>query len=488
MSSFVLPDIRPEEIGLSSGVICDFLDYVERKNIQLHGFVLLRHGACALRCSWNPFEEQTHHPMYSITKNFVSAAIGIAIQEKLLSLDELVLSFFPDKSVDPDDPFVSTLTVRDLLTMSSGCSNGTGNVSTDDWIADYLRVPRSHAPGSVFFYENMAAHMLCAILQRVTGTTTLDYMTPRLLEPLGIKGLTWSTCPMGINTGGYGVRCTIGDIALLGQLYLQKGMWNGVQLLPAWWVEKSTSKQIDNSGSQFMVEGQCGYGYLFWRGRNNSYLGFGGGGQFVVVVPDLDVVFATTANTLQFFDSQQQILDSVWDCLLTRLAPSALPILTKDAVRLEKKLKVLILPIPKANAAPLFQVGTSLHCSMMANNAGIASCTVTMANDGCELILTHKGVDGVIRAGYMEWKRCEPAFFTGQCAACCAWVAKRTLLVHVERLEEESGVMIITLHFGEKTLTLHSKATFQAKEPSGLMGLNTEDYTCFSSGFYALIS
>ena len=174
-------------------------------------------------------------------------------------------------------------------------------------------------PGSLFVYNTAATYMLSAILQKLTGQTLLDYLTPRLFDPLGIVGATWETCPRGISTGGFGLNIKTEDIAKFGQLYLQQGAWNGQQLLSPEWIDEATRKHIDNDN--VAVEWRQGYGYQFWRCRHNAYRGDGAFGQFCIVLPEKDLVVAITSGT----NDMQGVMDGIWEIILPALAGEALP-------------------------------------------------------------------------------------------------------------------------------------------------------------------
>lgn len=261
----------PEKVGISSKAINQFIDSVIDKNINLHSFMLVRHGQVAAEGYFYPFDEPMLHNIFSVSKSVTSAAIGIAIDEGLISLNDRVIDYFPEKLVQPVHPYTELMTIEHLLTMAT-VHRGSTNTKREDWVKTFLNTPPSHLPGTIFSYDTTGTHTLCAILQQVTGMTIQQYLSTRLFDPLGIGVIEWESCPMNINKGGSGIKCTTEDMAKLGQLYLQLGIWNGTQILPMDWVEWSTSKQIDTSNTRMMLlDGQKGYGYQFWRVRNNAY-------------------------------------------------------------------------------------------------------------------------------------------------------------------------------------------------------------------------
>jgi CubicO group peptidase (beta-lactamase class C family) len=193
-----------------------------------------RHGKVIAEGWWDPYKPDLRHTLYSTSKSFTSTAVGFAVSEELLSVDDKVISYFPDQLPDSVSPFLADMTVKDLLTMSAGQSpdpTGVIRSSGPEWVKSFLACPVNNEPGTTFLYNSMATYMLSAIVQKVTGEMVLDYLRPRLFEPLGIEGMNWEISPEGYNTGGWGLLLKTEDMAKFGQLYLQKGMWNDKQVI-----------------------------------------------------------------------------------------------------------------------------------------------------------------------------------------------------------------------------------------------------------------
>jgi CubicO group peptidase (beta-lactamase class C family) len=314
-----LPRSTPESQGVSSQGILAYLEAADQNVNSMHSFMLLRHGHVVAEAWWEPQTPQTPHVLWSLSKSFTSTAVGLAVDEGKLSLDDTVISFFPDQLPENPSANLKQMRVRDLLTMSTGHQEEVKLWRETDWIGAFLAHPVPHKPGTHFQYNTPATFMLSAIVQKVTGETVLDYLTPRLFEPLGIQKPKWDANPQGISLGGYGLYLPTEDIAKFGQLYLQKGNWQGEQLIPSAWIEQATSKQVSN-GSDPSRDWDQGYGFQFWRSRNNAYRGDGKDGQFCIVIPELDAVVAITANT----GDMQAELNIVWDELLPAFHDNAL--------------------------------------------------------------------------------------------------------------------------------------------------------------------
>src|SRR2546421_7508184 len=243
----MLPRSVPEAEGVSSNNIIQFLDATAKSKTEFHSFMLLRHGKVIAEGWWNPYRADLKHTLYSCSKSFTATAIGFAVQEKRFSLDDKVISFFPNNLPDTVSKNLSELTVKDVLMMSDGQEpDPTFPVASKDtnWIKGFLATPVVHEPGTQFLYNSLGTYMLSAIVQKSTGQKTIDYLKPRLFDPLGIGGEDWETDWQGINTGGGGVRLKTEDMAKFAELFLQKGNWNGKQILPASWVEEASSMKI----------------------------------------------------------------------------------------------------------------------------------------------------------------------------------------------------------------------------------------------------
>lgn len=318
-----LPRTTPEAQGIPTAALNAFLDAVDARDC-VHSFMLLRHRAVVAEGWWEPYRRDDPHMLFSLSKSFTSSACGFAVAEGLLSVDDFVLSFFPDEAPAEPSAYLKQMRVKHLLCMGTGHTadpiHGVRTGPVEDWTRAFLETPVEYEPGSRFMYGSGATYVVSAILQKLTGQKIVDYLRPRLFEPLGIENPVWETCPKGINTGGWGLNVKTEDILRLGLLYLQDGMWEGRQLLPDGWAAEATRCHIDNSPGR-AGDWATGYGYQFWRSRYNSYRGDGAFGQFCLVLPEQDAVVAMTSGT----GDLQGVLDLVWEHLLPAMGPAPLP-------------------------------------------------------------------------------------------------------------------------------------------------------------------
>lgn len=347
-----LPRSGPEAQGISSAAIQSFIESADKDIDSFHSFMLLRHGHVVAEGWWSPYNPDSPHALYSLSKSFTSTAVGLAIADGKLRLDDEVLKFFPEDA--PRDPSANlkAMRVSDLLRMSTGQQAEPPRTATQPWTKTFLAQPVPFKPGTHFLYNTSATYMLSAIVQKATGQTVLDYLKPKLFDPLGIEHPTWETSPQGISAGGYGLSIRTRDIASLGQLYLQKGKWQGKQLVPEAWVEAATARQTSN-GSNPKSDWDQGYGYQFWRSRNGAYRGDGAFGQYCIVLPEQDAVIAITSGV----KDMQAVLNLVWDKLLPAMKSAPLPSDDVARTKLEATLKGLTLRMPEGSGSPAKALG-----------------------------------------------------------------------------------------------------------------------------------
>jgi CubicO group peptidase (beta-lactamase class C family) len=409
-----LPRSAPEAEGVSSASVVAFLDAVAQSKHELHSFIFVRHGRVIAEGWWSPYGPQYNHTLYSLSKSFTSTGVGFAVAEGKLRVDDRVVTFFGEDLPDPVSERLSALRVRDLLTMSAGHGKEPTSemVKQENWVRTFLAWPMANEPGSTFLYNSGATYMLSAIVQKTTGQKLIDYLTPRLFEPLGIEGETWETCPRGINVGGWGLSVQTETLAKFGQLYLQQGRWQGRQLLPSEWVNEATTFKIQQPAPSNPTRPNAendwlqGYCYQFWRCRHDAFRGDGAFGQFMVVIPHQDAVVAITAET----GNMPGELDLVWNHLLPAMKNRPLPSDRTSQARLNERLASLELAPPKTQTPPARAAGLSERVFKLENNdLGLDSVSFTFQPADC--IVTFQGKEGVypIACGYEKWRRGETA-------------------------------------------------------------------------------
>lgn len=401
------PRSTPEAQGLSSNAILAFVEEAEQKIDALHSLMIVRHGKVVAEGWWAPYAANEPHMMFSLSKSFTSTAVGLAVADGKVKLDDPVLSFFPDEAPKAPSANLKAMRVRDLLTMSTGHHDEDIRdfpyTADDSVVKAFLARPVAHKPGTFFLYNTPASYMLSAIVQKVTGQPVLAYLGPRLFEPLGITDPTWEASKQGVSMGGFGLSLRTEDIARFGQLYLQKGQWQGKQLVPASWVEAATARQMSN-GSSPASDWEQGYGYQFWRSRHGFYRGDGAHGQFCLILPQFDAVIAITSGTRDM----ASVMNLVWDRLVPALKSAALAADPASHKKLAARLASLTLR-PQAGAATSMMAKTvgGKRYILESNPQSLESIALEPpgANGDVAVTMRIAGVDQRVTAAHNDWRQ-----------------------------------------------------------------------------------
>ncbi len=391
-----LPRSSPEEQGVSSAKVMAFLDSITSlSSTEIHGVVLMRHGHIIAEKYSRPFAAEYGHTLFSCSKTFTSAAIGIAIAENRLRLDDRLAAFFPEYLPDTIDGRLASITIRDLLTMTSGFrpTNYVRNNETQ-WIRTYLANEIVAEPGKRFAYDSMGTYLLSAIIQRVTGQTLLDYLRPRLFEPLHIEHLNWEWSPEGVTCGGWALYMQAESMAKFGLLLLNKGEWNGRQLIPSRWVEAMMYPHVKRDDGD-------AYCYQMWECPHpNTARADGAFGQYIIVMPDENAVLVVTQ--CQHGDAPQREMQWLFEMLVPTFSDEPL-IIGKDTQRLADKDYSLPYAEGKAKTKSIREINGKRYM-LGENRLGWKSVMVDQTGKELSLIVeTTDGMQNSIRCGYHSW-------------------------------------------------------------------------------------
>ena len=303
----------PESQGISSDLFAALLRELDAsKDTDMHHFMALRHGKVICECNFAPYPKGMWHITHSMCKSITGMAIGMLIEEGKLKLNENIYDIFSEHMNAFSKIFRPVITVENLLTMTSGVTfTVSGIVSGNDWLGSFLNASVNGKPGTEFQYNSLNTYVLSAIVTKRTGETLTEYLTPRLFGPLGITKYYWETCPKGITKGGWGLFLCAEDMAKLGQLYLQKGKWNGQQLVSEYWIEISTARHLKTQNDTY------GYGYQLWMEQRPGSFEYNGMlGQNVIIYPDMDMVLVTNAGNKEMFQ----------DCIMLNIIRKYFPV------------------------------------------------------------------------------------------------------------------------------------------------------------------
>jgi CubicO group peptidase (beta-lactamase class C family) len=450
-----LPRATPESQGVSSQALLAFIEALDANVDTMNSVIVVRRGQVIAEGWWAPFAADTPHQMFSLTKSFTSTAIGIAQAEGKLSVDDPVLKFFPEVTPAAGNDFLKAMRIRDLLAMSTGHRTEPSFAGSTTWTKTFFDHPVLHKPGTIFLYNTPASYMLSAIVQKATGQKQAEYLQSRLLTPLGIGTPRWETSPEGITIGGTGLWLRTEDIARFGQLYLQKGQWQGRQLVPAEYVAAATTRQTSN-GSSPTSDWDQGYGYHFWRSRHRTYRGDGAHGQFCMVLPEQETVVAMTSGTR----NMQGVMNVVWEKLLPALGAGAakLPenLAAQQALR-DRVAKLTVRPqsgtLSPASGAVIFDKPYLVG----ANDQGLEALTIVRGEGGQNTLkLKVKGKEHGIGLKQGEWQKGTLAWANlveQPAAASGAWTTVDTYVARVA-FYETPFILTLTLKFNGDTVQI----------------------------------
>lgn len=516
-----LPHSTPESEGVPSAYIQQFFEELNAcDEIHVHSVMLLRHGKVIAEGSFKPYFSGYPHMVFSLSKSITGMAVGMAVSDGLISLDEKVIDIFPEKGVMFRSPKINNITVRHLLNMTSGIKfNEVGSVVERDWVKAFLMSDCSFEPGTEFYYNSMNSYMLSAIVCKRTGVGLMEYLNERLFVPLGIHDVTWETCPLGIEKGGWGLYLHIADMAKLGQLYLQGGHWtvNGEvkQLIPEDWIRESTKTQTPTREKDHA----SGYGYQIWNfGAKDAYQYNGVFGQYVIVLPACDMVVAITSGSQNLFsDCSCKIVEKYFGDQAVGLIGHALPNNIRALRSMKNTLENLYVipdtaPKPQPVSAlgmlfnrflhrgnheemprlavgidqkqyrleksfgtlmPLILQGVTNNFSGGINRASFAFepgvCVITL-NDGNDENVIRAGLDGVPRRGSVTLN--EEVYEVGATAQLATDEDDRTVLkLYISFIETPCIRMMKFIFYGEKLLIRFFELPSVAVASQMLLGL-----------------
>lgn len=436
-----LPRSLPEAQGVDSAGLRRFVAALEQRVDAVHSLMLVRHGRVVAEGYWAPYRPEDRHVMYSATKSFTSTAVGFASQEGLLSVDDTVLSHFPEHAPKQPDKNMQEMRLRDLLRMSTGHdtdpSDRVREAKDGAGVKAFLATRVSDKPGTHFLYNSGGTYMLAAVVQKVSGQTVQEYLTPRLFEPLGIDSPVWAMSEEGINKGAGGLFLHTEDLAKFGQFYLQKGVWEGKPLLNEPWITAATSRQTSTGGNP-SSNWDHGYGYQFWMNKVEGFRADGAYGQFAMVLPKYDAVVAITSGT----GDMGGVMETVWEALLPALRPEVLPANPKAHARLQAKLtKLELAPQAGQPTGPLAGQIEGRTYSLRKNELGLKTASFAFKEDRATLRLGTAEGPAELPCGLSTWIRGKTPLMPKissvhtvaeqGVAASCAWSDPTTFVVKI---------------------------------------------------------
>lgn len=467
----------PESQGIPSQHILQFLDELEKKHIPMHSFLLLKEDQLLAEGYYSPYKKETLHRMFSISKSFTAIAVGILASEGKLSLSDPIVNYFPDKVPDNLHPWIAELTIKNMLLMRTCHASTTYKGCTSDWVESFFTTPPTHRSGTIFHYDTSSSHVLCALVERLSGMKMLDFLKDRLSELDFSRDSYMLTDPEGFSLGGSGLVATSMDILKFGYLLLKEGNINGKQLVPAAFIKEATSCLTETAATAPVPSESCGYGYMIWQNEKGGYVLYGMGGQLVVIFPEEQLILVTTADTQGISGGNQIIYDTFYNNIYEPLrckrdsafSSEKASILQKRLENLslsplscyvdQKKWKVFS-PIMERIHHKTFQItAPSLGAADTGKNVSVFNDFTFIFDKNEEGALRFTTKDKSYHLSFGFGKLTEGIFpiYDLKYASSGVWLDEHTLYLRFHIIDEYTGSVHMQFFFGDNDLTIYMK-------------------------------
>ena len=448
--------VRPEDVGISSKGLISFARRLEYNNIPMHSIIVMRHGKICMESYYAPYTKDTLHRMFSVTKSFVSLAIGLLADEGRISLDDHIVDYFPEKLPETGaHPYMQMLTIRHMLTMRT-ChdKNAYKTGGSPDWVGSFFTVTPDHVPGTNFSYDTASTHTLCALVEKLTGMELLDYLRTKFLDELEFsKEAFILKAPDGkVSMGGSGMCATPQDILKVMYVVAQDGKLNGKQLLPAGYLKEAVSKQSDPYGKSGTWEEMQGYGYQFWLTTHNGYAFYGMGGQLAVYYPDKDVILVTTADTQGRQGGVQWIYDAFYEEVYDQIDTFTDNSDYEEFKQFEASRQLLV--EPGEYASDLIAKVNGQVYEFESNPCGVTDMKLTFEGDEGTFFYTNATRKHELHFGLGKNVFQNFPDYGFKCGASAAFRADNNLLIKVQIIDSAVGNMYISLSFVDNYVTV----------------------------------
>ena len=331
----MLKNVIPEKVGISSKDVYKFLYSFEKRKLHLHSLILMKGEDIFLESYWAPFTKETPHRMYSVTKSFVSVAVGLAEEDGLIDLDKPMSEYFSEKLDGEICENLKKQTVREMLTMTTvgPCKSWFSAGDPDRTHLYFKDRGDCRKPGTVWQYDSSGSQVICNLVEKVTGKTFFDYLNERIFTHLGaFKNAKILKTPNGVSWGDSAMICTPRDLLLFARFVMNYGTYDGKRLMNEEYLRMATSCVVSNlrSGHNSMFE--HGYGYQFWRTENNGFAFVGMGNQLAICLPDKDLIMVCTGDMQGDAFARDYIAAQFMDIIVDNISEKNLPIVEETNI------------------------------------------------------------------------------------------------------------------------------------------------------------
>lgn len=456
----LLKTATPYECGIDPKYLMNFAKRLEALDISMHGIMIMRDSRICMETYYKPYSRDRLHRMFSITKSFVSIAIGFLEQEEKLSLDDHITDYFQDKLPKSGvHEYLQMLTIRDMLTMRT-CHDKTTYKApgVTDWVGSFFTTPPLHAPGTQFSYDTSSTHVLCALVERLSGMELLDYLRSKFLDEIGFSKEAYiAKDPNGVSAGGSGLCALPIDILKVLYIISRGGIINGRELIPHDYICAAVKKHSDPYGKSGVIEEMQGYGYQIWMTRNNGYVLYGMGGQLALYVPDKDIFMMTTADVQGRQGGVQLIYDAFWEEIYHKIDSKAHAIQSDDdTLKLYNDFLHTrgLMVLPGAHESPMASRINNVTYQCDSNGCGMTEIKVSLDNN--KGTLTYVNQTGRHAIDFAFGQNVFQTFpgYNLNCAASAAWRTENNLLILLQIIDYAVGRIYISVSYKDNLITV----------------------------------
>ena len=469
----------PESKGISSAKILEFIQTLEKNQLNTHNVIIAKGDSIVFEKYWAPFHKDYLHRMYSVTKSFVSLAIGFLEQDGLICLDDPICKYFPKETENQHDENMRNQTIRHMLMMSTAKMGGPYWFwpRITDRVAQYFdnQSPLTRPSGTIFSYDSSGSFIMGALVERITGKTLMDYLREKMFRKIGVSEEAYCLkCPGGHSWSDSAILCKPTDLLKTSRFTLNRGKWNGEQILNEQYVVDATSKQIDNNFNGGVSIESYGYGYQFWRTRDNSYFFNGMGCQFAVCSPDSDMILIYNGDNQGNSQASHIIINSYFDLVENTAQEQALPENPEAQNLLNAETADLKLAVAQGDYVSDTQKDVDgVTYTLNDNPMGITK--VQLSFNGNRGVLKYTNAQGdkelPFGLGYNEFSDFPEEGYSDEigsvskpghkyhCAASAAWTERSKLYIKVQIIDKYFGTLNITMGFRDGLLGLYMVKT-----------------------------